>query len=67
MKRTLLGMVAAGEALLLDAIEATRAYHQAEAEGRPAKEVECLRMLADSLYHTVTDWQVEATNSRTLH
>ncbi len=60
-------MVAAGEALLLDSIEATRAYQQAESEGRPVKEVELLRMLADSLYHTVIHWQVEATNSRTLH
>lgn len=58
MKRTLLGMVAAGEPLLLQAIEATRAYHQAEAEGRPVQEVERLRMLADSLYYAVTDYQL---------
>lgn len=67
MKQTLLGMVVAGEALLLEAIEATRVYHQAEAEGWSITEVERLRILADSLYHIVADYQLQAPSSRTLH
>ncbi len=67
MKRTLLGMVAVGEPLIQQAIEATRAYHRAEADGRPAKEVERLRVLADSLYLTVTDYQLRTHSDRTQH
>lgn len=67
VKKTLEGVVEAGEQLIREAIEATRAYHQAEAEGRPAAEVERLRLIADSLYQAVTEYQSKLEDGRTLH
>lgn len=58
MKRTLLGMAEVGEQLIRDAIEANRLYLQAEEEGKPASEIEQLRLLAESLYQAVTDFQL---------
>ncbi|MEX5353670.1 hypothetical protein WCE02_20230 [Pseudomonas juntendi] len=60
MKRTLEGVIAAGEPLILQAIEAMRIYLQAEEEGRTAREVERLRVLADSLYLAVVDYQISS-------
>ncbi|WP_232111472.1 hypothetical protein [Pseudomonas guariconensis] len=57
MKRTLQGIIEAGEPLIQQAIDARRSYHEAEAAGRPPEEVERLRLLADSLYQAVTDYQ----------
>lgn len=67
MKRTLEGIVVVGEPLIRQAIEATRAYHRAEADGRPAKEVERLRVLADFLYQAVMDYQLRAINGHSKH
>ncbi|MEG9624947.1 hypothetical protein V6X45_18125 [Pseudomonas guariconensis] len=67
MKRTLHGLVAVGEPLIQQAIEATRAYHQAEAEGRSSDEIERLRILADSLYQAVMDYQLSPQDGRTRH
>lgn len=58
MKRTFLGILEAGEQLIAEAIEARRKLFQAEAEARPAEEIERLRVLADSLYQAVTDYQL---------
>lgn len=51
-------MVEAGEPLIQQAIDATRKYHQAEDRGAPPEEVERLRLLADSLYQAVIDYQL---------
>ncbi|WP_367863234.1 hypothetical protein [Pseudomonas guariconensis] len=67
VKKTLEGVVEAGEQLIREAIEATRAYHQAEAEGRPAVEIERLRLIADSLYQAVTEYQLRSADDRTRH
>lgn len=69
MKRTLLGMAKAGEPLLRQALEAVRAYHQAEAEGRPEAEVDRLRLEADHLYQTVIDFQLQSAGllGNTIH
>lgn len=54
MKRTILGMAEAGEPLLQQALQSIRAYPL----GRPAVEVERLRLEADHLYQTVIDYQL---------
>ncbi|ULL07762.1 hypothetical protein JNO42_12345 [Pseudomonas putida] len=57
-KLTFIGLVEAGEPLIKQAIEAMRAYHEAEAEGLPAAEVERLHLLAESLFQAVSDYQL---------
>ncbi|MDH1143386.1 hypothetical protein N5C60_02010 [Pseudomonas mosselii] len=58
MKRTILGMAEAGEQLLQQALQAIRAHQHAVDEGRPAEEIERLRLEADHLYQTVIDYQL---------
>lgn len=60
MKRTLEGMALAGEPLLWKALEAVRAHRDAETGGAPPEEVERLRLLAESLYQAVLDFQLIA-------
>ncbi len=57
-KRTFIGVVEAGEPLIQQAIEAMRDYHQAQDRGASPEEVERLRLLADSLYQAVLDYQL---------
>ncbi|MGV0315134.1 hypothetical protein ACKU3N_004310 [Pseudomonas putida] len=57
-KRTFLGMVEAGEPLIQQAINAMRDYHQAQDSGAPLEEVERLRLLAESLFQVVSDYQL---------
>ena len=60
MKRTVEAMALAGEALIREAIEAQRRYHAAQEAGASVAEVERLRVLADSLFETITDYQLDA-------
>lgn len=57
-KRTFIGMVEAGEPLIQQAIDAMRRYHEAQDYGAPAEEVERLRLLAESLFQAVSDYQL---------
>lgn len=57
-QRSFIGMVEAGEPLIQRAIDAMREYHQAQDRGGPPEEVERLRLLADSLYQAVIDYQL---------
>lgn len=57
-KRTFIGMVEAGEPLIQQAIDAMREYHQAQELGAPPDEVERLRLLAESLFQVVSDYQL---------
>lgn len=57
-KRTLIGMVEAGEPLIQQAVAAMREYHQAQDNGAPPEEVERLRLLAESLFQAVSDYQL---------
>lgn len=57
-KRSFIGMIEAGEPLIQQAIDAMREYHQAEDCGAPSEEVERLRLLAESLYQAVLDFQL---------
>ena len=69
MKRTILGMLDVGETLILQASEAVSRYREAEAAGKPPEEVERLRLLAESLFQVVTDFQLRAQGVElpTLH
>ncbi|QHF28050.1 hypothetical protein [Pseudomonas sp. R32] len=69
VKRTLAGVIEAGEPLIQQAIDALRRYPEALDAGQPAKEVERLRLEAESLYQAVTEYQLRALSgySETLH
>ncbi|MFB1630137.1 hypothetical protein [Pseudomonas sp. AP-1] len=56
-KRSFIGMVEAGEPLIRQAIAAMKDYHGAQDRGAPAEEVERLRLLAESLFEAVSDYQ----------
>ena len=56
--RTLTGMVEAGEPLIQQAIDAMREYHQAQESGESPEEIERLRLLAESLFQAVSDYQL---------
>ena len=51
-------MAEAGEPLLQQALQAVRAHQKSVEEGRPAGEIERLRLEADHLYQTVIDYQL---------
>ncbi|MNM34854.1 hypothetical protein D3C81_455140 [compost metagenome] len=53
-----MGITEAGEPLLRQALEAIRAYNDAEAQGQPKAEIDRLRLEADHLYQTVIDYQL---------
>lgn len=57
-KRTFIGLVEAGEPLIQQAIDAMREYHQAQGRCAPPEEVERLRLLAESLFQAVSDYQL---------
>ncbi|MDT8921775.1 hypothetical protein RBE51_02820 [Pseudomonas taiwanensis] len=56
-KRSFIGMVEAGEPLIQQAVDAMREYHQAQDRRAPPEEVERLRLLAESLFEAVSDYQ----------
>lgn len=66
MKRTLEGMIEAGEPLIQEAIDALRRYHEAQDAGAPPGEVERLRVIAESAYQAVTDYQLYALGRQPL-
>lgn len=43
-----------------EAVEAMRRYHEAQDTGAPAVEVEKLRLIAERLFQSVTDYQMKA-------
>lgn len=69
MKRTIEGMIEAGEPLIREALEAQRAYRSAQADGVPDEELERFRLLAESLYQAVLDFQLLASGQppSTIH
>ncbi|WP_323115339.1 hypothetical protein [Pseudomonas guariconensis] len=60
MKRTIQGLADAGDQLIQQAIDATRKYHEAKDMGAPEAEVARLKLLADSLYQAVTEFQLKS-------
>ena len=69
MKRTIEGMVEAGAPLMQQALQALREHREAQQSGAEPEEVERLRILAESLFQAVTDYQLRALGgpSNTLH
>lgn len=65
-KRTLVGMVEAGEPLIQEAIAALRHYHEAQAAGEAPDQVERLRLIAESAYQAVSDYQLYALGHQPL-
>lgn len=59
-------MAEAGEALISAALEAQDHYREANKAGCPTEEVERLRILADSLVQTVTDYQLLGDEANTI-
>ncbi|EGB96022.1 hypothetical protein G1E_25771 [Pseudomonas sp. TJI-51] len=43
-----------------DAVEAMKRYHQAQADGLSPSEVERLRLIAESQFQAITDYQLRA-------
>lgn len=66
MKRTINGLLEAGEPLMLEAIAALRRYHEAEDGNEPLDQVERLRLIAESAYEAVTDYQLYAFDRKPL-
>ena len=58
MRRSIQGMVEAGEELIQKAIDAQRRLRQAEADGASPEEIELFRQVADLCYRLVTDHQL---------
>ncbi|WP_460419332.1 hypothetical protein [Pseudomonas sp. microsymbiont 2] len=59
-------MVEAGEPLILEAIDALRRYHEAKDFGADSAEIERLRLIAESSYQAVTDYQLYALGHQKL-
>lgn len=57
MKKTMQDVIEAGEPLMQEALEA---YHEAQIEGRPAEEVERLRVAAEARFKATSDYQQQA-------
>ncbi len=57
-KDTFIELVEADEPLIQQVIDAIRQYHDAKDLGAPAEEVERLRVLSESLYQAVSDYQL---------
>ncbi|WP_408981059.1 hypothetical protein [Pseudomonas sp. B21-023] len=66
MKRSIEGMILAGEPLMNEALDDMRAYHSAQDSGAPAEEVERLRLIAESSFQAVTDYQLYALGHQPL-
>lgn len=66
MKRSIEGMILAGEPLINEALDDMRAYHSAQDSGASAEEVERLRLIGESSFQAVTDYQLYALGHQPL-
>lgn len=60
MKRDLSKVLLPDHPLYTEAMEALKAYHQAEADGVVGMELERLRLMAEHRFQAVTDYQLRA-------
>ena len=69
MKKTLNGLVLAGESLIHYALITIREVRAAEAAGASREEIDRLQLLADSAYKAVVDYQcyVAKLGETTIH
>jgi len=52
-----------------DAVEAMKQYHEAQASGHPAEEIERLRLIAEAQFQALNEYQLRAlcSNPQTPH
>ncbi|EJT85493.1 hypothetical protein PPS11_08000 [Pseudomonas putida S11] len=52
-----------------DAVDAMKQYHEAQAAGHPAEEIERLRLIAEAQFQAVNEYQLRAlcSHPRTPH
>lgn len=60
MKRDLSKVLMPDHPLYAEAVEALKAYHQAEADGVEGIELERLRLMAEHRFQAVTEYQLRA-------
>ncbi|MFJ4260244.1 hypothetical protein ACIP01_25265 [Pseudomonas monteilii] len=60
MKRDLSKVLMPDHPLYTEAVEALKAYHQAEADGVEGMELERLRLMAEHRFQAITDYQMSA-------
>ncbi|HGY2299535.1 TPA: hypothetical protein ACNV18_003749 [Pseudomonas putida] len=60
MKRDLSKVLMPDHPLYTEAVEALKAYHQAEADGVVGAELERLKLMAEHRFQAVTDYQLQA-------
>lgn len=60
MKRSLEKVLMPDAQQMLQAVEAMRLYHEAKDLGAPPEEVQRLKILAESLFQAVNDYQLQA-------
>lgn len=60
MRRTIQGLAEAGDQLIQQSIDATRKYYEAEVRGASPQELQRLKVIADSLYNAVCDYQLKS-------
>ena len=60
MKRDLSKVLMPDHQLYIEAVEALKVYHHAEADGVVGKELERLRLMAEHHFQAVTDYQLHA-------
>lgn len=60
MKKDLTNMIMPDDPLMLEAVEAMRRYHESQASSSSVEEVERYRVLAESLFQAVADFNLRA-------
>lgn len=60
MMKILTGMIMPGDPLMIEAAQALRRYHEAQAANSPVQEVERFRLLAESLFGAINDHNLRA-------
>ncbi|NNJ14727.1 hypothetical protein CSV86_005445 [Pseudomonas putida CSV86] len=50
--------------MYIDAVDAMKQYHEARASGSSAEEVERLRLIAESQFRAVSEYQLKALGSQ---
>ncbi|HGA2317315.1 TPA: hypothetical protein ACIRVE_001861 [Pseudomonas putida] len=66
MKRNLDSMLMPDDPIVQEAVEAMKRYHQAQDTGEPDCEVERLRLAAEQLFQSISDYQLAALGHQPL-
>lgn len=66
MVRDFSKMLMPNDPIMLEAIEAMRRYHEAQAEGRSQAEVEKLRLIAEQHFEHINQYQLAALGHQPL-